>query len=412
MALGSSVTQSQPLDCGEQAARTGIALPSVCIVGITAGVTQMLTGERPTGVGLRSDEIGVGGAERQVGTLGRLLRAQGWPVRFVVGDWGQTSDHTPDGIPLIVGYRYGAGLKGLRFLYPQAPMLWRALAEARADIYLARGVTAWSGLTALFCRRHRKRFVQALASGMDVDPAHTYAGPRDRWLHRQALRRADVVVAQHQEQADLLRQHYGREAQVIGNVVPQPTGPVTVAAGATPMVLWVANLKPLKRPEVVVEVARAIPEARFVMVGGPDPDHGGDQIAAWLREQMAAVPHLEYAGRLPPQQVLEYYRQAWVLLQTSRPGIEGFPNALLEAWTYGVPTVSSSRAGGIIEREGLGAYCETVPEMIAAVRHYLQASVPDRQRFAEHARRYMMEYHSPERVVGAYADLLAALGSA
>jgi len=407
MVVGSSALRVPTPD--RAAAPAAAGLPSLCIVGITGGVVQMLTGQAPKGLSLRPDQVGVGGAERQVGTLGRLLRAQGWPVRFVVGDWGQTSNRTADDIELIVGYRHAAGIKGLRFFYPQVPMLWRALAQADTDIYLARGVTAWSGLTALFCRRRRKRFVQGLASGMDVNPAHAYAGFRDRWLHRQALLRADAVVAQHQEQAELLQQHYGREAQIVGNVVPSPESPVAVAESTPPVVLWVANLKPLKRPELVVEVARAIPEARFVMVGGPDPDHGGDQIAAWLREQMTVLPNLEYVGRVPPREVPQYYRQAWVVLQTSRPGVEGFPNSLLEGWTYGVPAVSSSWAGGVVEREQLGVYAETAEEMIPAVQRYLQASARERQEFAGHARRYMVDHHSPERVSEAYGRLFLSL---
>lgn len=408
-----SSSDDSPAAGHQRAPRAGPSLPRLCFVGVDQGVMRMLA-DSP-GIGERKDgtswaQLGTGGAERQLATLGRLMRSQSWPVSFVVGDWGQQVSQTADGIRLVTGYRAGEGLRGLRFYYPSTPRFWYALGEADADIYISRGLTPWAGLVALFSRRHRKRYVLALASGMDVDPTRSRAGRRDRWLYRQALRHADGVVAQHAEQLSLLKRNFGRDGRVIGNVVSLPeASPKTARDPSSPIVLWVGNLKPVKRVDMLVEVARRVPEARFVAVGFAERHDGGEGIRARLREVTGTLDNLEYADYVAPQEMPALYGRASVLLHTSEPGVEGFPNVLLEAWHYGVPTVSSSSVGGVIERDRLGTYCEGADQMAESVRYWLGVSAQELDALAARARRYLQESHSPERVTAAYADVFLGL---
>ena len=74
-------------------------------------------------------------------------------------------------------------------------------------------------------------------------------------------------MAQTELQRDLFRQNFGVEAEVIPNPVELSTSPVD--AGTNHSVLWLSTYKPSKRPEWFTELARRLPNIRFVMVGLP-----------------------------------------------------------------------------------------------------------------------------------------------
>ena len=79
------------------------------------------------------------------------------------------------------------------------------------------------------------------------------------------------LVVQTVEQATLCRTHFGREPRVIGSfaeAAPEAVPP----RDALP---WVGRLAPHKRPERLLVLARELPDARFVLVRGPDIADGG-----------------------------------------------------------------------------------------------------------------------------------------
>jgi glycosyltransferase involved in cell wall biosynthesis len=112
-------------------------------------------------------------------------------------------------------------------------------------------------------------------------------------------------------------------------------------------VLWVGTLHANKRPELLLELARRLPQHRFAMIGGPspslNPSAGGQPLFDAMREQAAKLPNLEFVGFLPLAQVEQWFDRACVLVNTSL--YEGMPNVFLQAWARGVPTVATVDVG-------------------------------------------------------------------
>jgi glycosyltransferase involved in cell wall biosynthesis len=93
-----------------------------------------------------------------------------------------------------------------------------------------------------------------------------------------------------------------------------------------PIVLWMARITAVKGPERVIEIARAMPEVRFLMVGG------GDLAEETQRE---APDNLSLLGWQIPERV---WPVADIALSTSHN--EGIPISIIEAQMAGVPVVA------------------------------------------------------------------------
>jgi glycosyltransferase involved in cell wall biosynthesis len=296
--------------------------------------------------------------------------------------------------------RVGAGGRPSRLGYlPDAPALLASLAAFQPQVIYQRVACAWTGICAYYARRHRVRMVWHVAHDSDVMPdAHTAgANPLRRLLEKRAieygLRRADAIVVQTRHQAALLREHYGRDAAA---VIPNfhPAASEAVDRTGPPLVAWIANLKPMKRPEVFVRLARSlgdIPGVRFVLVGA---DQTAGTPEAWRRdlfEAFAAGGNLQYAGRLPQEEVNALLARAAVFVNTSTQ--EGFPNTFIQAWQRGAVVCSLSvDPDGVLAREGLGVLAGDEAGLSDAVRRLL-ADPALRATYADRAARVVAERH-------------------
>jgi glycosyltransferase involved in cell wall biosynthesis len=235
----------------------------------------------------------------------------------------------------------------LRFVHPRLTAMWRALREVGADVYYTRAAGMLTGVVAEFCRRHARRSIHAGASDMDFVRGEggqiQYA--RDRWLYRRGVARADRIVAQNEVQRSTCRATYRREAVVIPSCYQLPER----RDGNPPRkdtVLWVGVIRPGKRPGLLLELARRLPQRRFVMVGGP---LGGDSaLFERVRDEAATLPNVEFTGFLPLQQVESRFDAARLVVNTS--DFEGLPNTFLQAWSRGVPTLATVDAAAPAHR--------------------------------------------------------------
>jgi glycosyltransferase involved in cell wall biosynthesis len=354
----------------------------------------------------RPDLRHIGGAEVQQRLLARELVRRGYAVTFVTLDHGQPDGIEHDGIRVLKMCREDAGLPGLRFLHPRWTSLWGALVRADADVYYQRGGGVETGQLALFTRRHQRRLVFATASDTNCVPElPDLPVARERALYRFGLRRADRVVCQTRTQQDLLARNFRVEAELIRSCSEDPrTGEAPPARDPKPpRVLWVGRFSPQKRPELLLELAALCPELPFDVVGG---QAGDGAYATGLAARARALPNVTLHGWMAPDEVGAHYDRASVLLCTSP--VEGFPNTFLEAWSRGVPTVSTVDPDGLIQAQGLGAVGQTAPELKAALAG-LHGESEAWSACSRRARDYYSKAHTVGAVVDAYARLFGRL---
>ena len=336
----------------------------------------------------------VGGESVQQTLLARALARRGHAVSMVTADYGQRDGAVWDDIRVYKAYRPAAGLPLLRFVHPRWSGLWSALARADAQLYYTSCAGMQVALLALFCARHGGRLVFRCASDADCDRSQLlirYA--RDRWLYAYGLRRADAILVQSAAQARSLARHFGLPGRLAGMLVePAPSdGKRTID------VLWVGNIRRVKRPDRLLALAARLPEADIHMVGGPLP--GEHALYEDIRRDAASRPNLTFHGRMPYWDVNAMYGRARLLVNTSE--VEGFPNAYLQSWIRGVPVVSYVDPDGVIGRNGLGAVVESPLQMRDAILRLLRdpselASVSSR------CRAFMAREYAEDRILTPY----------
>ena len=311
------------------------------------------------------DRSGVAGEPLQQTLLATAVARRGYDVRMVVADHGQPDGATWEHVRTYKAFAKKAGLPIVRFIHPRWTGLWAAMKRADADVYYASCAGGLAGQIALFCSRYRKRFVFRVASDADCMPSSLLIKRwywRDHWLYRQALRQADSILVQSTRQRDLLLQNFAARSTV---------APLIIDAGRSDIAfhdrdidaLWIGNLRPVKRPDVLLEVAERSPGLSFHMVGGPLRDAA--QLFEDSRDRAASLG-VHFHGAVVYREATAMYGRARVFVNTS--DVEGFPNTYLQAWASGTPVVAFFDPDGIIAREGLGVTVASRDQMIEAVQ--------------------------------------------
>lgn len=147
---------------------------------------------------------------------------------------------------------------------------------------------------------------------------------------RQALKKAKCVFVQTEEQRQLLYQRDLLKSVVLKNAHPLPEWRVSLREN---LVVWVANFRSFKRPELFIELAR---RARglpldFVMVGNLTTD----EMQKSIETAEAELSNFKYLGSLSVDEVEQLLWRTRVFVNTSDE--EGFPNTFIQALMRGVP---------------------------------------------------------------------------
>ena len=308
----------------------------------------------------------IGGEAVQQTLLARALARRGHDVSMVVLDYSQPDGAQWDGIRVYKAFARDAGVPVFRFIHPRWTGTWSALARADADIYYTSCAGMHVGLVAWFCRRFRKRFVFRTASDADCERGRVRVFvrfARDRWLYSQGLRQAHAVLVQSASQAKAMARSYRLHSQVAGMLVDRP-----LASRSRDIdVLWVGNIKHVKRPDRVFELAGKLPQLQIHMVGGKT--HGEERLFREFTQAIAARTNVVFHGALPYSDTNRLFDRARLLVNTS--DIEGFPNVYLQAWVRGIPVVTLIDPDGVIAREQIGAAARSPAEIPDAITSLL-----------------------------------------
>lgn len=358
-----------------------------------------------------------GGAERQTTLLARGLTRAGLRVAHIVlpvGDPDPSLDHQLT----LVQRRLVTTKRGPVERSLQLRRIWSALAEADADVYVFRSGLPALGITALFCRVRRRRLVFACSNNADLT-FDFYADRRPELeVYRFGARNADALVVQSEEQVELARRAFPRQSRIVE--VPSFAESAAHSTARPEAFLWVGRLDEHKQPLRYIELAEAVPEARFWMIlrrldpersGGSPGGKADPELEQQVYERAARAPNLELLEQRPHREAMELVERSVAVVNTGPA--EGMPNLFLEAWARGIPALTFKfDPDGRVGREGLGVAAEGSRERFHEGARQLWRERDDRGGLSARVRAYLESTHSVDAVSGRWVEVIKDLASA
>lgn len=359
----------------------------------------------------------LGGAELQSYLIARHMLEQGWSVHFTTEDWGQPTAKLENENGIWVHK-----LKGSLFFNPiTCWSFYRELIRINCDVYYQRGGWEYTFMISLAAKALRRKFVWGTSLTCDCEGTKFRGTFRDEnirgirglllwpdaWIRDTlvslGLRRADAIVVQDESQRTALKRRFGKDSLVIktGHAIPERPK----EKRKPPLVVWIANAKRWKQPEMFVRLAEACRDlpARFLLAGGRPTSRFRRQLV----KQAVGLTNLEMRWAVPFEETNELLAAASLLVNTSTR--EGFPNTFVQAWLRETPVVSLCLdPDGVLSRERIGICSGNLRQMVEDVRRLVQED-PLRDEMGKRARTYAVREHNLRDKLEQYGGLLESL---
>jgi glycosyltransferase involved in cell wall biosynthesis len=347
-----------------------------------------------------------GGGERQMMLLATRISMEGTRVAHIVYPPADPYVPEPASVTLVPRGDYAGARRYGRLL--EAVSIWRGMRRADADVYVFRTGTPALGVGALFCRLYRRALVFSSASDSDFGFELQAPHKLTRALYAFGVRSSTVVVVQSRQQVELAHRVFPSVKRVvqIPSFAEMDDGTAAWPADEGEAFLWSGRVVEYKQPLKYVELARAVPEARFWMLAVLDP--ASVKLAAKLRAAAAQTPNLELLEPRPHHEAMQLVRRSVAIVNTSR--FEGMPNTFLEAWARGVPVLSLSfDADGIIDEHRLGIVAGGSWQRFLTAARELWVIRGERNEVAERVKAYVRATHGMPIVTRRWSELLDEL---
>lgn len=282
--------------------------------------------------------------------------------------------------------------------FADARKLLALLDQLEPHVIYQRVGCGYTGIAAYYAKRRNCRLVWHAAHEWEVSPFRWEIARNlpfrlvEARFREYGIANAHFIITQTKAQNSLLQRWYDREATaIVPNFHPRPkeeidkTGPRRV--------VWAANLKPWKRPNVFLRLARDIAkdmDVEFIMIG-----RGGFAGVSMdeLQSSMRRIEKLTYLGGRGLEEVNEVLAKAHVFVNTSEA--EGFPNTFIQSWMRQVPVVSLDvNPDHVLNEKGTGLFAQGDYGNLADSVTTLLSDSQKRARLGVSAQSYAFETHS------------------
>ena len=290
----------------------------------------------------------VAGIQVQMSFWARIFADHGW---YVYSFTDNKHDYSINGIHFVSKPSSSLLVKlRLRSLL-ELIECWRCIIKCKPSLVITRGASRRLFFLIWICRFKKTTIVQFGASDTDfIRGKELLVGSKaNRKMYQNALHHIDCFVVQNAFQQEMLERNYGKASIVLPNIwIPCARGSNEKGYDA----VWVSNLRPLKRAEWFINLASELPQYSFAIVGGPNNEDYYKRIESMSKE----VSNLEFMGAKPFTEVNSILSSSRLLICTSE--FEGFPNTFLQAWSQGVPVISTVNPSNLISDYSLGKYVQ------------------------------------------------------
>src|ERR1051325_2392280 len=370
-----------------------------------------------------------GGAEWQTFVLCRALREIGWEIHYLAesltGKTGSTQEL--QGIvvhwlpPLQWRSRFHSSQRRLYHVVE------RILADLQPDILYSRGNNCFTGIGVCHRARRQRKLKTVWGAAADWEISNDFyrqvlrssrkplwkkalLWPDMRikdWDHAAEIAQADCVIVQTEQQAQLVRQRFQRESVRVPSSHEIPPDPDFKSS--PPVAIFVAHIGRRKRVELFVELARRCVDipASFLIIG----DFADASYEQEIRRTTVGIKNLQYHGPASAEESNRQIARATILVSTTEPGREGYPNVFIQAWLRKplVVTLDHDPDGVIGQNPFLGRRAGNLEGLVASAR-LLLADPAGNKAMGDAARQWAIQHHGYEsnrdRIANVFGSLI------
>jgi len=346
-------------------------------------------------------ETGAGGAERQQYKLAQELHKKGYDVSIVTRDYNKPTRETIEGFDV---WKVIPDIRGVHNAPLKTKKIVSTLKAVNADIYYVRGNPLLCIITSLFTNTFGQgKFLYQVANDSNIEPAQlAEMNTIVRQVYLIAIGRSDAVCVLTPYQRDVLLNEHKISSTVVPCGYELPPQSEIIDHVDREFILWVGRMnEDQKKPERFLDLAEALPDQEFVMIGPRDNDdpHYYDRI----KKRATRIENLSFKGFVSPDKIHEYFSRATMLVNTS--DYEGFGNVFLEAWRFETPVVSLHYTlHGVIDKEPVGYHAGSMKQLIKIVDN-LSMNLDCRRKFGKNGRQYVHDNYSFSNVVTMYENI-------
>ncbi|NLE24412.1 MAG: glycosyltransferase family 4 protein [Clostridiaceae bacterium] len=338
-----------------------------------------------------------GGAELQISYIAKAAKVAGFEVFYIYIN-NDTPIENIDQLslyPLSRKLSLFAKNKGWFLYYFQ---IMRILKKVTPDIIYTRHTSSWNGYAAQYARKNNARHIHALAS--DRAPLQTlrlinfirFFEIFEILFMNYGLKHAYEIIAQNRAQQNSLQTRFRRQGVLINQMTPYQRSGIIKKQDPI-QVLWIGNLKRIKRPELFIELSQKIGELaieyKMIMVG-----RIATRYIPLLNNAKENLQNFEFRGELTQLEVYKLLEESHILVNTSE--FEGFSNTFVQAWMRKVPVISmSSNPSNILTDYKLGFVTPSMTELVKSVKELI-LDTELREIMGLNAYNYAVENHGLE----------------
>lgn len=328
----------------------------ICFISLTA--YSLISGK---------DTKNIIGPDVNIVNLAKELVKRDYNVTFLTYDEGGSKKELIDGITVLKTYN---PLK--TNILVNIIILCKTIFKANSDIYFHFG--GFFGILSIIPLIMGKRSVYRIASDAFVDrniitvDTNEFKKSKlsiDTISNYINLKFSSAIIVQTREQERKL-QKYKKKLYSNKNNFPIKNT-VYKKKENPPIILWVGSIAGVKQPQIFLELAKRIPEAKFVMIGG----HKNNEIFYdEIKRQAAELSNFDFMGVVEFNEIDQHFQRASMLVNTSL--FEGYPNSFIQAWNNYTPVISlNADPDEIICKFKLGFHSLTFNQLVNDVKWLL-----------------------------------------
>lgn len=358
--------------------------------------------------------LGLGGAERVLSVMAGHWAAKGWHITLITFDAAENDFFSlPPAVTRVALDLMGDSpnpISAMRSNIGRVRRLRQAILTSRPQAVIS-FLDKINVLTLLACLKSPFPVIVSER----VDPSRHSIGRVWSILRRRLYPHAAAVVIQSEAVRGWAERFLqSRAVFTIPNPVLPPTSArlsasqTPAAPPSRPVIAALGRLVPQKGFDLLIRATAQVLEkhpAWSLMILGEGPERKN-------LEQLAGDLGFSHRIRFPGhvQDPTRLLRQADLFVLSSR--FEGFPNALLEAMSCGLPVISADCPSGPREivRDGVDGLLIPTEDVgaLAAALNRLMSDAAERARLAGHASEVLNRF-GIERIMGLWEDLLDRL---